>query len=62
MGVCDFGRSYSSFLGYKFFSLSLTVFGKRIFDLCKSCFVGGAFALLEGVVRVGVIDPSCVFA
>ena len=34
------------------------LFGGRICDLCDSCF-DGDFALL--VVRVGVIDPTCVF-
>ena len=42
-----------------FFSLSLMLFGGRIGDLCNGCF-DGDFALL-GVVRVGVIDPMCVF-
>ena len=42
-----------------FFSLSLMLFDGRIGDLCNGCF-DGDFALL-GVVRVGVIDPKCVF-
>ena len=42
-----------------FFSLSLMLFGGRIGDLCNGCF-DGDFSLL-GVVRVGVIDPTCVF-
>ena len=43
----------------KFFSLSLMLFGGRIGDLCNGCFVGD-FALL-GVVRVGMVDSTCVF-
>ena len=43
----------------KFFSLSLMLFGGRIGDLCNGCFDGNV-ALL-GVVRVGVIDLTCVF-
>ena len=46
-------------MGDKFFSLSLMLFGGRIDDLFNGCF-GEDFALL-GVVRVGVIDPTCVF-
>ena len=38
----------------------MMVFGERIGDLCKSCFVGD-FTLL-GVVLVGVVDPMCIFA
>ena len=45
-----------------FFSLSLTVFGGWIGNLCKNCFVGGDFAVLGGVVCVGVIYPMCLFA
>ena len=40
------------------FLVSLMLFGGPIGDLCNDCF--GDFALL-GVVRVGVIDPTCVF-
>ena len=43
----------------KFFSLSLMPFGGRIGHSCNGCFVGD-FALLK-VVRVGVIEPPCVF-
>ena len=50
---------YSGLMGDKFFSLSLMLFGGWIGDLCNDCF-DGDFALL-GVVRVGVIDPTCVF-
>ena len=46
-------------MGDRFFSLSLMIFGGRIGDLCDGCF-DGDFALL-GVVRVGVINPTCVF-
>ena len=35
------------------------LFGGRIRDLCNGCF-DGDFAIL-GVVRVRVIDPTCVF-
>ena len=45
-------------MGDKLFSLSLMLFGGRIGDLRNGCFVGD-FALL--VVRVGVIDRTCVF-
>ena len=45
-------------MGDKIFSLPLILFGGRIGDLYNSCFVGD-FALL--VVRVGVVDPTCVF-
>ena len=47
--------------GRQVFLVCLTVFGEWIGDLCKSCFVGGDFALLR-VVRVGVVDPMSVFA
>ena len=57
MECCDFCFSYSGRMGDRFFSLSLMIFGGRIGDLCNGCF-DGDFALL--VVRVGVIDPSCV--
>ena len=60
MGACDFCLSYSGFMGDKFFSLSLMLFGERIGDACNSCFVED-FALSE-VVGVGVVDPTCVFA
>ena len=46
-------------MGDKFFSPPLMLFGGWIGDLCNSCFAGD-FALLE-VVRVGVVDPTCVF-
>ena len=46
-------------MGDKYFSLFLMLFDGRIGDLCNGCFAGD-FALL-GVVRVGVIDPTCVF-
>ena len=59
MGSCDFCFSCSSLIGDRFFSLFLMLFGGRIGDLCNGCF-DGDFALL-GVVRVGVIDPTCVF-
>ena len=62
MGACGFCLSCSGFLRENFFSLSLMVFGGWIGDLCKSCFVGGDFLLLGGVVCVGVVDPMCVFA
>ena len=39
----------------------LRFFGGGIGDLCKSCSVGGDFALLGGVVHVGVVDPMSVF-
>ena len=52
MGACSFCLSCSGFLGDKFLSLSLMVFGGWIGDLCKSCFIGGDFALLGGVVHV----------
>ena len=58
MGSCDFCFSCSGLMGDRFFSLSLMLFGGRIGDLCNGCF-DGDFALL-GVVRVGVIDPTCV--
>ena len=53
------GFFYQLFRETGFFSLSLMLFGGRIDDLCNGCFDGN-FALL-GVVRVGVIDPMCVF-
>ena len=56
IGACDF---CSGFMGNKFFSLSLMLFGGWIGDLCNSCFVGD-FALLK-LVCVGVVDPMCVF-
>ena len=56
MGACDFCLSCSGFMGDKFFSLSLMLFGGWISDLCKNCFVGD-FALL-GVVHVGGVDPG----
>ena len=59
MGSCDFCFSCSGLMGDRFFSLSLMLFDGRIGDLCNGCFDGG-FALL-GVVRVGVIGPTCVF-
>ena len=59
MGSCDFCFSRSGLMGDMFFSLFLMLFGGRIGDLCNSCF-DGDFSLL-GVVRVGVIDPTCVF-
>ena len=59
MGSCDFCFSCSGLMGDRFFSLSLMLFGGRIGDLCNGCF-DRDFALL-GVVRVGVIDPMCVF-
>ena len=46
-------------MGDKFFSLSLMLFSGQIGDLCNGC-VAGDIALL-GVVRVGVVDPMCVF-
>ena len=58
MGSCDFCFSCSGLMGDRFFSLSLMLFGGRIGDLCYGCF-DGDFALLE--VRVGVIDPTCIF-
>ena len=58
-GTCGFCLCCSGFLGDKFFNLSLTVFGVRIRDLCKSCFVGD-FPLL-GVVFSWVVDSKCVF-
>ena len=58
IGSCDFCFSCSSLMGV--FSLSLKHFGGRIGDLCNGC-LDGDFALL-GVVRIGVIDPTCVFA
>ena len=61
MGPCDFSLSCSGFVRDRFFSLSLTVFGGLIGDLCNSCFVGD-FALLGGVVHVRVVDPMRVFA
>ena len=59
MGSCDFCFSCSGLMEDTFFSLSSMLFGGRIGDLCNCCF-DGDFALL-GVVRVGVIDPTCVF-
>ena len=59
MGSYDFRLSCSDLMGDRFFSLSLLLFGGRIGDLCNDCF-DGDFALL-GVVRVGVIDPTCVY-
>ena len=35
------------------------LFGGRIDDLCNGSFVGD-FVLL-GAVRVGVVDPTCIF-
>ena len=58
MGDCDFRLSCSGFMGDKFFSLSLMLFGGQIGDLCNGCFVGD-FALLR-IVRVGVVDPPRV--
>ena len=58
MGACDY-LSCSGLMGDKLFSPSLMLFGGRMGDLCNGCFVG-YFALL-GEVRVGVIDPTCVF-
>ena len=55
----SFCFSCSGLLGDRFFSLSLMLFGGHIGDLCNGCF-DGDFALLA-VVRVGVIDPTCVF-
>ena len=43
----------------KFLSLSLMLFGGWIGDLFNGCF-DGDFSLL-GVVRVGMIDTTCVF-
>ena len=59
MGSCDFCFSRSGLMGDRFFSLSLMLFGGRTGDLCNGCF-DRDFALL-GVVRFGVIDPTCVF-
>ena len=59
MGSCDFCFSCSGLMGDRFFSLSLMLFSGRIGDLCNGRF-DGDFALL-GVVRVGVIDPTCAF-
>ena len=39
MRACGFGLNCSGFLGDKFFSLFLMVFGGWIGDLCKSCFL-----------------------
>ena len=50
MRACGFCLSCSNFLRDKILSLSLTVFGGQIGELCKSCFVGGDFTLLGGVV------------
>ena len=58
MGSSDFYFSCSGLMGDKFFSLSLMLFGGRIGDLFNG-FFDGDFALLR-VVRVGVIDPTCV--
>ena len=44
MGARDFYFSCSGFMGDKFLSLSLMLFGGRIGDLCNGCFVGD-FAL-----------------
>ena len=57
MGAYDFCLSCSGFMGDKFFSLSLMLFGRRIGDLCNSYFIGD-FALLQIVCAV---DPTCVF-
>ena len=59
MRACDFCLSCSGFMGHKFFSLTLMLFGGRIGNSCNGCFVGD-FALL-GVVRVGLVDRTCVF-
>ena len=59
MGACDFCLSFTGFMENKIFNLSLMLFSGRIGDLCNSYF-DSEFALL-GVVRVGVIDPTCVF-
>ena len=59
MRSCDFCFSCSGLMGDKFFSLSVTLLGGQIGDLCNGCF-DGDFALLW-IVRVGVIDPTCVF-
>ena len=40
MGNCDFCFSSSGFMGDRFFSLSLMLFGGRIGDLCNGCFDG----------------------
>ena len=61
MEACDFCLSCSGLMGDKFFSLSLMLFGGRIGDLCKGCFLGFSFlnfTLLE-VVCIGVVDPTC---
>ena len=44
---------------FRFFSLSLMLLGGWIGNLYNGYFVG-EFALL-GVVRDGVVDPTCVF-
>ena len=62
MGAYGFCLSCYGFFGGKFFSLSFTVFGGRIDDLCKSCLVRGDFSLLGGVIHAWVIDSMCVFA
>ena len=59
MGACDFCSSCLGFMGYKFFSLFLMLFGGWIGDLCNGCFVGD-FALFV-VVSVGVVNSTCVF-
>ena len=56
MRACGFCLSYSGLLKDKI----LAVLGRHIRDLCKSCFVGGDFALISRVVCVGVVDPTCV--
>ena len=55
MGGCDFCLNMS--YGRQVFLVYLFI--GRIGDLYNSCFDGN-FSLL-GVVRVGVIDPTCVF-
>ena len=58
LGACNFCLGCLGVMRDKFFRLSLILFGGRIGDLCNGCF-DGDFTLL-GVVRDGVIDPTCV--
>ena len=61
MGVYAFCLKCSSIFEDKFSSLLLTVFGGRIADLSKRCFIRGDFPLLGGVFRVEVVGSLCVF-
>ena len=58
-GTSGFCLSGSGFLGDKFFSLSLMIFGGRIGDLFELAFVD--FLFLGGIVCVWVVDFVYIF-